>query len=223
MGQSTSEFPVHEELTVVEGDTVYRTDDWWKGVVRYRFRDAETTEVAIYLWHCDDGVWKRKNKYTVKTADAWAEDRRLVESLLADTEPAQDREEDPSTVPVSDYYTVDSAYTVFRTEEWWKAVVRISEKGDYETTEVIVYVWQHTDDGWRRRQKYATKDLDDWDEERDLVESLLSDGDDTSRPGRMSEATASGTDDGSGKTIGGELDELNEELKRTHLSSELAG
>ena len=208
------EFPVHEDLTVVEGETIYRTDDWWKGIVRYHFRDEERTEVAVYLWHRDEN-WTRKNKYTIKTASAWEEDRPLIESLLTGTPSEQDSEGDPSTVPVSDYYTVDSAYTVFQSEEWWKAIVKISKKGDYETTEVIVYVWQNTDDGWRRRQKYAIKDLDDWDEERVLIESFLSDEEGEER-------LTSSIDDNSAKTISGKLEKLNEELKRTHLSSELA-
>lgn len=167
----TGGFPVDETLTVLRGEDVYRTGQWWKSVVQYHFGDQrDSLETAIYLWHNDDDTgWTRKNKYVVKTLEAWEEDQEIIEALQeASTDPKADER-----FPVSDYYTTAAGKTVFKTDTWWKAIVRIEQKGDYETEEYNIYVWQFHDEKWRRRQKYAIKSFDDWQEERSIVSRLL--------------------------------------------------
>jgi len=40
-------FPVHEDLEVQDGQTVFKSDDWWKAVVLYEgYRGAE---IGVYL------------------------------------------------------------------------------------------------------------------------------------------------------------------------------
>ena len=105
----------------------------------------------------------------IKTTDAWETDKAIVDRLFSD----------PSSVtpggalPVSDYYEVAAGETVFRSDDWWKAIVRISKKGSYETEEVMIYLWQETDGDWRRRQKYTIKSEERWQQEAEVVESIL--------------------------------------------------
>lgn len=57
---SQSRLPVHESPHVVESEDIYQNEDWWKSVVRYKFdENGANNEIAVYLWHNDDG-WKRK-------------------------------------------------------------------------------------------------------------------------------------------------------------------
>lgn len=165
---ASTRYPVHPDVTVHSGETIYRTDDWWKAAVTHSYGDSDP-ELAIYLWHRDDD-WSRKNKYHVKTAEAWHEDKDRIEQYLEENGQPVD---DQSVFPVSDYYNLSQAETVFETDGWWKAIVSIDQKGSYDTHEVIIYLWQQVDEDWRRRQKYAIKNLDDWSDDRNTVDSLL--------------------------------------------------
>jgi hypothetical protein len=167
---ASTRYPVHPDVTVHSGETIYRTDDWWKAAVTHSYGDSDP-ELAIYLWHRDDD-WSRKNKYHVKTAEAWHEDKDRIEQYLEENGQPVD---DQSAFPVSDYYNLSEAETVFQTDDWWKAIVSIDQKGSYDTHEVIIYLWQQVDGDWRRRQKYAIKNLDDWSDDRDAVDALLDD------------------------------------------------
>jgi hypothetical protein len=64
-------------------------------------------------------------------------------------------------------------YGVFRSDDWWKAIVKIVQKGSYETEEIAMYLRQDTDGEWRRRQKYTIKSKESWNDEKVAVESVL--------------------------------------------------
>lgn len=181
----SGDYPVDDALTVLRGEDVYQTGEWRKSIIQYYLGDEnDSVETAIYLWHKDDDRgWTRKNKYAVKTLDAWEEDQDIIEAVK---EAPTDEEADDS-FPVSDYYTVGAGETVFKTDSWWKAIVRIEAKGEYETEEYNIYVWQHQDEKWRRRQKYAIKSYDDWEDERAIVSQLLTDDVTIESPGSAAE------------------------------------
>jgi hypothetical protein len=182
----SEEYPVSEALRLVDGETIYRTDEWWKAFVSYQYEDSpdgDSVDRAVYLWHNDDGEWKRKQKYLVRSRDTWITDREYIEEFLsADSGDPANYDFDESSLPVSDYLTVGDAATVFKTEDWWKAVVRIDGKGDWTTREVVVYVWQENEGEWRRRQKYAIKSQSDWEEEVEIISKCLSDGSTSKEP-----------------------------------------
>lgn len=203
---SESRPPVHESLHVVNNSDIYRNDDWWKAVVRYKFdRSDDHEETAVYLWNNDDG-WTRKNKYVIKTTDAWETDKTIVDRLFSD--PSSVTPED--TLPVSDYYEVAAGETVFCSDDWWKAILKISKKGTYETEEVMIYLWQEADGDWRRRQKYTIKSQERWQEEIDVVESVL-------YTGTQSAKKIDNTSDGEKTTRSSEFEQLDRELEK-HLS-----
>lgn len=182
----SEKYPVSEALRLVDGETIYRTDEWWKAFVSYQYEDSpdgDSVDRAVYLWHNDDGEWKRKQKYLVRSRDTWITDREYIEEFLsADSGDSANYDFDESSLPVSDYLTVGDAATVFKTEDWWKAVVRIDGKGDWTTREVVVYVWQENEGEWRRRQKYAIKSQSDWEEEVEIISKCLSDGSTSKEP-----------------------------------------
>ena len=147
--------PVDDAVDVEGLVEVYRTDEWWRAVVRYRPPGRDRDRRALYLWHNDGERWRRKQKYVIDDREAWETDRDLIDGLLT-SDPADGRTD---AFPTSDYLTIGRGETVYRSDGWWKAVVEIVRKGSYDTQEVAVYVWQagETDDDWRRRQKYVAK------------------------------------------------------------------
>ena len=176
--EDDEDFPVADTLSVVDGETIYKTDDWWKALVTYHYDDSsDSTDVdqAVYLWHNDDnGTWRRKQKYLVRSHETWESDRELIDEFLeSDCGDNPVHKFDRKQLPVNDFLTVGDAARVFKTEDWWKAVVRIDAKGDWETREVVVYVWQFVDEEWRRRQKYAIKRKSDWEKESALITHQL--------------------------------------------------
>lgn len=46
------EFPVHKELDIQAGETVFKSDDWWKAVVLYE--GYRGMEIGVYLWQNQD-------------------------------------------------------------------------------------------------------------------------------------------------------------------------
>jgi hypothetical protein len=214
------EFPVHSSVTVHAAKTIYRSDDWWKAALTHSYGDDDPG-IAIYLWHQDDD-WSRKNKYHVKTADAWRSDKQLIEQYLAEDGVAVTSQDD---FPVSDYYHISQGETVFQTDDWWKAIIAVDQKGSYETHEVMLYLWKKVDGDWRRRQKYAIKNLDDWSDDRDAVNSLL-ELDDDGEPAEIHSVTRVTT---AGSGPAGEdaspheedqiLSALQDDFKELHLGS----
>lgn len=76
-------FPVHEDLEIQDGHTIYKSDDWWKAVVLYDgFR--ESPEIGVYLWKKVDDDWRRQQKYVVRSADDWEQDKESIEQFVAE-------------------------------------------------------------------------------------------------------------------------------------------
>jgi hypothetical protein len=208
MSVDSETLPVHDSLTVVDYENLYKTDEWWKAAVRYRHESSEESEVAVYLWHKDD-EWTRKNKYNIKAQNAWETDKQVVEEIFAG-------EGDTGVdFPTSDYYNVDIGQTVVKENGWWKAIVRIDEKGSYETEEVVIYLWQERDGEWKRRQKFTIKEQERWMDDADVVESVV-DGDDGAVKSRgqsdVSDEPQSANDDDIEEEPIDEIQQLSSEL-----------
>lgn len=211
----TDSVPIHDSLLVTGQSDIYQNSEWWKSVVRYRHQDASNEEVAVYLWHNDGDGWDRKNKYVIKTAEGWLEDKQVVESMLQ-SDLSGDKTD---AFPVSDYYHVCGGVTVFQSDGWWKAILNIDQKGSYDTDEIMIYLWQQRDGDWRRRQKYTIKDQESWEEETELIEQVLeeeAESQDSSTPS----STRGDTEDTSSPEMTEEFDDLAAELD-DHLSEAL--
>jgi hypothetical protein len=167
-----TEYPVHKKLTVHSGKDIYKKGDWWKAALKCSYGSREPG-VSVYLWNRGDGDWKRKNKYRVPDVNSWRIDKSIIEEFLEE-QPSEASDID-NKLPVSDYYNVSRSKTIFRQDGWWKAIVSINQKGDYNlnSEEVMIYLWQDNGEEWKRRQKYAIKNLDDWQNEKHIVEDLF--------------------------------------------------
>jgi hypothetical protein len=72
-------YPVHSAIDVIEGNDIYKNEEWWKAALVY---ERYGLKIGVYLWHKEDGDWKRKQKYVVRDVEDWANDRAAIEELL---------------------------------------------------------------------------------------------------------------------------------------------
>lgn len=77
-----AEFPVHEDLDVQDGETVFKSDDWWKAVVLYE--GYRGPEIGVYLWQRRNGDWRRQQKYVIRSQDDWEQDKAVIEEFVTD-------------------------------------------------------------------------------------------------------------------------------------------
>jgi hypothetical protein len=196
----SDEVPVHQSLKIIDREDVYKKSEWWKSVVRYKHDSSKNSEIAVYLWHNDSKVIER----------------------LFDAESTEKSVED---FPVSDYYTLATGETIFQTDNWWKAILNIEMKGEYETDEVMVYLWQQRNGEWKRRQKSAIKSVNDWETLKQMVESLLIDeNDEVVYTENTTTKTSTKSNNGRPDAVDGEVVEELSELEtivEDHLSETL--
>lgn len=74
-------FPV-QHYTVVDGETIEKTDDWWTAIVQYEDDWSSTHDTRLYMWQFENGEPKGTGfKWNINN-DTWPEERRVAESLL---------------------------------------------------------------------------------------------------------------------------------------------
>lgn len=78
----TDDFPTHGELEILDGRTIFKSDDWWKAAVLYE--GFSRREIGIYLWKQTGDRWKRQQKYVIRSEEDWETDREAVSSLLGE-------------------------------------------------------------------------------------------------------------------------------------------
>lgn len=77
-----TEYPVHDELDVIEGETVFRNDNWWKAVVVCDSWNGP--EVNVYLWQNQDSRWKRKQKFKVDDKQEWLATKSVIDDMVTE-------------------------------------------------------------------------------------------------------------------------------------------
>jgi hypothetical protein len=78
----SEDFPVHENLEVIDGQTLSKNEDWWKAAVVCD--GYYGPEISVYLWQNKNGVWKRKQKLNIKNEEDWQELKLLMDSFVED-------------------------------------------------------------------------------------------------------------------------------------------
>ncbi|MCD2200171.1 hypothetical protein LPA44_09690 [Halobacterium sp. KA-4] len=96
----TGEYPVHSAIDVIDGTDVYKNEEWWKAVIVY---ERYGRKVGVYLWHNEDGDWKRKQKYVIREQEDWTKDKAAIEKMV----PLLDEEADSTSVSEADGSKVD--------------------------------------------------------------------------------------------------------------------
>jgi hypothetical protein len=76
---SKDEFPISEELKVLEGTTLYKTGKWWSAVALVD--SFGRRQVALYLWLNKEGKWKRQQKFVIHSREEWSKIREAVDGL----------------------------------------------------------------------------------------------------------------------------------------------
>jgi len=80
MNMTEEKFPVSEQLKIIEGTTVYKTDKWWSAVLVVESFGRK--QIAVYLWNKKGDEWKRRQKFLVPSKDGWTKIKEAVEKYL---------------------------------------------------------------------------------------------------------------------------------------------
>lgn len=72
--------------------------------------------------------------------------------------------------PVHEKLEVKDGHTIFKNDDWWKAVVLYD---GFNGTEIAVYLWNEQDGNWGRKQKFVVNDEDEWEETKEVIDSFL--------------------------------------------------
>lgn len=71
------ELPVSDFYEVLDYTTIFKNEEWWEAVVMFKARGMRA--IGLYLWHQQDGTWKRKHKFTVRTLQEWKKVKREID------------------------------------------------------------------------------------------------------------------------------------------------
>ncbi len=77
--ESAEKLPISAVYKVVDYVTLFKTDLWWEAVVV--FETYGKRQIGMYLWQKRNGVWKRKNKFGIRTLDEWCKLKNAVDLL----------------------------------------------------------------------------------------------------------------------------------------------
>ena len=79
-------------------------------------------------------------------------------------------EDKESKLPISDFLKVVDSTTIFKNDNWWKAVALVEASGKRS---VAMYLWHFKDGRWKRKHKFQVKRVEDWNILRESVEKFL--------------------------------------------------
>lgn len=81
MPENKEKPPVHESLELIDFETLYHANGWWKAITLCDGYKGK--EISVYLWkERDDGRWKRKQKYTIRNKSDWIADRDIINKFV---------------------------------------------------------------------------------------------------------------------------------------------
>jgi len=73
--------PISEFYKVIEYKTIFKSEKWWEAIVV--FEAYGKRQIGMYLWQKRKDVWKRKNKFSVRSLDDWEKLKSAVDQLLS--------------------------------------------------------------------------------------------------------------------------------------------
>jgi hypothetical protein len=77
-----ADFPVHDKLDVIDGETIFKNDGWWKAVVVCDSWSGN--EINVYLWQENDGGWRRKQKFKIGDEQEWLAVKSTIDEYVDD-------------------------------------------------------------------------------------------------------------------------------------------
>lgn len=72
-------------------------------------------------------------------------------------------------LPISEFYKVVDYITIFKSQEWWEAVVIFES---YGKRSIGLYLWQKREDKWKRKHKFNVRNMDEWNKLKNAIEQL---------------------------------------------------
>lgn len=72
--------PISESIKVIKAETIFKSDKWWAAVALVESFGRK--QVAIYLWNRKDELWKRRQKFVVRSKAQWLQFKEAIEKLL---------------------------------------------------------------------------------------------------------------------------------------------
>jgi len=73
-------------------------------------------------------------------------------------------------LPISDFYKVVDHVTIFRSEEWWEAIVLIESFGKRS---IAMYMWQFREGKWKRKHKFQLRNVDEWNKVKNAIDKFV--------------------------------------------------
>lgn len=72
--------------------------------------------------------------------------------------------------PVSEALEVIEGTTIYKSEKWWSAVIKLTSFG---RKQIAIYLWNKTGDQWKRRQKFIVTDKETWSKIAEAIDKYL--------------------------------------------------
>lgn len=72
-------------------------------------------------------------------------------------------------LPVSEFYKVIDYTTIFKSGEWWEAVIVFEASG---RRSIGLYLWHNRNGTWKRKHKFTIRNLDEWGKVKKEIERL---------------------------------------------------
>jgi hypothetical protein len=77
--KTDEKLPISDFYKVVGYVTIFKSGKWWEAIVV--FEASGRRSIGFYLWENRNGVWKRKNKFSVRNLDEWNKVKDAVDQL----------------------------------------------------------------------------------------------------------------------------------------------
>jgi aminopeptidase len=75
----------------------------------------------------------------------------------------------PEKLPISEFYKVVDYVTIFKSEDWWEAIVAFEV---YGKRQLGLYLWQKRGGAWKRKNKFGIRTLEEWGKLKKAVDKL---------------------------------------------------
>ena len=79
MTAPAEKLPISDFYKVIEYVTIFKSKKWWEAIVVYEASGKRS--IGLYLWENKNEMWKRKNKFSVRTLEEWATIKNAVDQL----------------------------------------------------------------------------------------------------------------------------------------------
>ena len=85
------------------------------------------------------------------------------EDLLVDYSKPEEK------LPISEFYKVVDYLTIFKSDDWWEAVVVFEA---YGKRQIGFYLWQKRNGRWKRKNKFSIRTVNEWERLKGAVDLL---------------------------------------------------